>query len=69
MMLPVIIRETGANPDFSVIWLHGLGADGSDFVPVIPELGLPGTTSCRWTARSARSTRPASSPAARRYGR
>lgn len=27
----------------SVIWLHGLGADGSDFVPVVPELGLPET--------------------------
>ena len=32
--------ETGANPEFSVIWLHGLGADGSDFVPVVPELDL-----------------------------
>lgn len=32
---------TGAEPSFSVIWLHGLGADGSDFVPVIGELGLP----------------------------
>lgn len=31
---------TGAAPTFSVIWLHGLGADGSDFVPAIPELGL-----------------------------
>jgi phospholipase/carboxylesterase len=25
----------------SIIWLHGLGADGNDFVPVVPELGLP----------------------------
>jgi phospholipase/carboxylesterase len=25
----------------SVIWLHGLGADGNDFVPIVPELGLP----------------------------
>lgn len=24
-----------------VIWLHGLGADGNDFVPIVPELGLP----------------------------
>lgn len=32
---------TGAHPSFSVIWLHGLGADGSDFVPVMAELGLP----------------------------
>lgn len=27
----------------SVIWLHGLGADGSDFEPIVPELGLPAT--------------------------
>lgn len=33
--------ETGANPSASVIWLHGLGADGSDFVPIVPELRLP----------------------------
>ena len=25
----------------TVIWLHGLGADGSDFVPIVPELHLP----------------------------
>ncbi|MGB0954679.1 MAG: alpha/beta hydrolase [Panacagrimonas sp.] len=25
----------------AVIWLHGLGADGFDFVPIVPELGLP----------------------------
>jgi phospholipase/carboxylesterase len=33
--------ETGANPGRSVIWLHGLGADGNDFAPIIPELDLP----------------------------
>lgn len=32
--------ETSESPEFAVIWMHGLGADGSDFVPVIPELGL-----------------------------
>ena len=32
---------TGDNPTASVIWLHGLGADGNDFVPVVDELGLP----------------------------
>ena len=32
--------QTGENPQFSVIWLHGLGADGSDFEPVVPYLGL-----------------------------
>ena len=30
-----------SNPQVSVIWLHGLGADGHDFEPVVPELGLP----------------------------
>lgn len=30
--------ETGVLPVASVIWLHGLGADGSDFVPLVPEL-------------------------------
>ncbi|MDA8107693.1 MAG: dienelactone hydrolase family protein [Betaproteobacteria bacterium] len=33
--------ETGPHPDAAVIWLHGLGADGSDFVPVAQVLGLP----------------------------
>ena len=32
---------TGDKPTASVIWLHGLGADGNDFVPVVGELGLP----------------------------
>ena len=30
--------ETGAKPSISVIWLHGLGADGFDFAPIVPEL-------------------------------
>jgi phospholipase/carboxylesterase len=38
---PPIEAETGPNPQWSVIWMHGLGADGSDFVPIVPELGLP----------------------------
>jgi len=33
--------ETGAAPKAAVIWLHGLGADGHDFEPVVPMLGLP----------------------------
>ena len=33
-----IERETGADPRWSVLWLHGLGADGNDFVPILPEL-------------------------------
>lgn len=41
MALPDSIEvETGANPRGAVIWLHGLGADGHDFEPIVPELGL-----------------------------
>lgn len=40
-LLDSIELATGDNPTASVIWLHGLGADGSDFVPVVSELGLP----------------------------
>jgi phospholipase/carboxylesterase len=32
--------ETGPNPGAAVIWLHGLGADGHDFEPIVPELEL-----------------------------
>jgi len=38
--LPTVETETGTNPDASIIWLHGLGADGHDFEPVVSELGL-----------------------------
>lgn len=34
-------RETGADPRWSVLWLHGLGADGHDFEPIVPELLRP----------------------------
>lgn len=32
----------------SVIWLHGLGADGNDFRPIVPELGLPASAGVRF---------------------
>ena len=32
--------ETGRNPQAAVIWLHGLGADGHDFEPIVPQLEL-----------------------------
>ncbi len=38
--LDAIIIETAPNPDTAVIWLHGLGADGNDFAPIIPELAV-----------------------------
>jgi len=37
---PVIV-ETGPQPVASIIWLHGLGADGHDFESLVPELRLP----------------------------
>ena len=47
-LLPAIEIESGKNPQYAVIWLHGLGADGSDFVPVVPELGLAATPGVRF---------------------
>lgn len=38
---PPIVIETGDHPVASIIWLHGLGADGHDFEPIVPELSLP----------------------------
>lgn len=46
--LQAIEIETGVAPDAAVIWLHGLGADGNDFVPIVPELGLPGNAQVRF---------------------
>jgi phospholipase/carboxylesterase len=37
-LLETIETETGAQPRFAVIWLHGLGADAHDFEPIVPEL-------------------------------
>jgi phospholipase/carboxylesterase len=39
--LPHITFDTGKQPQHSIIWLHGLGADGQDFAPVATELKLP----------------------------
>ncbi len=40
-ILPCITLETGPEPKHSIIWLHGLGADGEDFVPIADEMTLP----------------------------
>ncbi len=40
-ILPGITLETGPEPKHSIIWLHGLGADGEDFVPIAEEMSLP----------------------------
>jgi phospholipase/carboxylesterase len=47
-LLSCIELESGAHPDAAVIWLHGLGADGNDFVPVVDEMRLPGALSIRF---------------------
>src|ERR1700704_4411344 len=39
---------TGPSPAASVIWLHGLGADGHDFEPIVPELRLPASLPIRF---------------------
>ncbi len=41
--LETIIIETSQPIQQSVIWLHGLGADGHDFAPIVPELNIPNT--------------------------
>ncbi len=38
--LECVVRETGPNPQHAVIWLHGLGADGHDFEPIVPHLSV-----------------------------
>lgn len=40
-VLPHITLDTAPNPQYSIIWLHGLGADGEDFVPIAEEIELP----------------------------
>ena len=47
-LLEAIEIETAPNPDAAVVWMHGLGADGHDFEPIVPELGLPATTRIRF---------------------
>ncbi len=43
-----IVLAPAAPAAASVIWLHGLGADGRDFVPIVPELGLPAEPAIRF---------------------
>ncbi|SOD39861.1 alpha/beta hydrolase [Nitrosovibrio sp. Nv4] len=47
-LLPAIELETGADPTHSILWMHGLGADGSDFVPIVDELALPPASRIRF---------------------
>lgn len=47
-LLPHITIESAPNPSAAVIWLHGLGADGNDFAPLVPQLDLAGCPAIRF---------------------
>ena len=47
-LLQTIEKETGANPTVAIIWMHGLGADANDFVPMLTELDLRGLPPIRF---------------------
>ncbi|WP_338767124.1 carboxylesterase [Massilia sp. METH4] len=47
-VLPNIEVATNDNPQVAIIWLHGLGADGNDFVPFVQELNLSGLPGIRF---------------------
>ncbi|HKW95575.1 MAG TPA: dienelactone hydrolase family protein [Methylomirabilota bacterium] len=47
-LLDAIQIETAPKPEAAVIWMHGLGADGHDFEPIVPELGLPAHPAIRF---------------------
>ena len=40
-LLDCVEPLTGSTPAWTVVWLHGLGADGNDFVPIVPDLVRP----------------------------
>src|SRR5437763_10730391 len=46
--METIEMETGRSPQAAVIWLHGLGADGGDFGPIVPELRLAASPAVRF---------------------
>lgn len=46
--MDIIKVETASSVDAAIIWLHGLGASGDDFVPLIPELHLPDSARIRF---------------------
>jgi phospholipase/carboxylesterase len=47
-LLPHVEIETTPNPDATIIWLHGLGANGHDFEPIVEQLNLPSTAAIRF---------------------
>jgi phospholipase/carboxylesterase len=47
-LLDCVERSTGPDPAWTVLWLHGLGADGHDFEPIVPDLIRPGWPALRF---------------------
>ncbi len=47
-LLDALEIETAPKPEAAVIWMHGLGADGHDFEPIVPELDLPARPAVRF---------------------
>ncbi|WP_269533352.1 alpha/beta hydrolase [Chitinimonas sp. BJYL2] len=47
-LLETIEVETRPQPEWAVIWMHGLGADGNDFASIVPELGLQNAPGVRF---------------------
>lgn len=47
-ILETVEHETGPQPGWTVLWLHGLGADGHDFAPIVPQLVRPGWPALRF---------------------
>lgn len=47
-LLETVEKETGPAPAWTLLWLHGLGADGHDFEPIVPELVRPGWPALRF---------------------
>jgi phospholipase/carboxylesterase len=47
-LLETIDVQTAPNPEVAIIWMHGLGADGNDFVPLVRELDLSGLPAIRF---------------------
>ena len=47
-LLEAVEFENGSDPRTAVIWMHGLGADGHDFAPIVPELELPQSLAVRF---------------------
>jgi len=47
-LLDCVEKQTGPAPAWSILWLHGLGADGNDFAPLVPQLVRPGWPALRF---------------------